>query len=246
MTLYAIGDIHGHLDKLDHALALIEADGGRDAEVIFVGDYVDRGPDSRAVIDRLIEGLGAGRNWTCLKGNHDRMMEWFFEEEEPRHDPQLLVGYHWLHERLGGLTTLASYGVEVPDRMRIGELHQIALPKVPQSHLEFLRGLSISAEREGLFFAHAGIRPGIRLSDQTEEDLIWIRQSFLQYKRAHPKLIVHGHTPAEANEHAGNRVNLDGGAAYGGALVPVAIEGTAFFNLTDRGRVPLRPRGSLF
>lgn len=245
MTLYAVGDIHGHLDKLDHALALIEADGGSEAEVIFVGDYIDRGPDSRAVIDRLIAGRASGRNWTCLKGNHDRMMEWFFEDE-PRHDPHLLVGYHWLHERLGGLTTLASYGVEVSERVRLGDLHQQALPKVPSSHLDFLRSLPLTAERGELFFVHAGIRPGIRLAEQTEEDLVWIRQSFLKYKRAHPKLIVHGHTPVDANEHAKNRVNLDGGAAYGGALVPVAIEGTAFFNLTDKGRVPLKPRGSLF
>lgn len=243
-TLYAIGDIHGHLDKLDRALALIEADGGRDAEVIFVGDYIDRGPDSRGVIQRLIDGRAAGRRWTCLKGNHDRMMEWFFEPE-PRHDPYLLVGYHWLHERLGGTETLASYGVTIPERVRMNALQRTARPLVPDAHINFLRGLSIAVERGDLLFVHAGIRPGVTLASQTEEDLLWIREDFLNHTSSHPRLVIHGHTPGRANEHAGTHVNLDGGAAYGGDLVPVAIEGTDFFNLTDAGRVPLRPRDSL-
>ena len=245
MTLYAIGDIHGHPDKLDRALELIEADGGAGSEVIFIGDYIDRGPDSRAVIQRLIDGLAEGQNWTCLKGNHDRMMEWFFEPE-PRHDPHLLVGYHWLHECLGGIETLASYGVAVEDRVRLNELQERASLMVPAAHLEFLRNLEITAARGDVFFCHAGIRPGVSLAEQTEEDLVWIRQTFLNYTRPHPKLIVHGHTPVKANEHAGNHVNLDAGAAYGGDLVPVAIEGTTFFNLTPRGRKKLKPRGSLF
>ena len=245
MTLYAIGDIHGHPDKLDRALELIEADGGAGSEVIFIGDYIDRGPDSRAVIQRLIDGLAEGQNWTCLKGNHDRMMEWFFEPE-PRHDPHLLIGYHWLHERLGGIETLASYGVMVEERERLNALQERASLMVPAAHLDFLRGLEITADRGDVFFCHAGIRPGVSLAEQTEEDLVWIRQTFLNYTRPHPKLIVHGHTPVKANEHAGNHVNLDAGAAYGGDLVPVAIEGTNFFNLTARGRKKLKPRGSLF
>ncbi|NBQ28203.1 MAG: serine/threonine protein phosphatase, partial [Rhodobacteraceae bacterium] len=88
--LYVVGDIHGHLDTLIDALDLIAVDGGQDAKVVFVGDLVDRGPDSRGVIEYLINGIANGRDWTVLKGNHDRMFEWFMESP-PRHDPHLLV-----------------------------------------------------------------------------------------------------------------------------------------------------------
>ena len=114
--LYAIGDIHGYQAELDRVLSLIEDDGGPDAHVIFLGDYTDRGPDSAAVLDTLVEGKAQGRNWTFLKGNHDRMFEWFMEVP-PRHDPYMMVSLYWLHERLGGAATLESYGIDVrPDR----------------------------------------------------------------------------------------------------------------------------------
>lgn len=241
MTLYAIGDIHGHIAKLDRALALIEADGGKDAEIVFVGDYIDRGPDSRAVIERLMDGLEAGRPWTCLKGNHDRLMEWFFEPE-PRHDPYLPVGYHWFHPRIGGVETLASYGVAVPESVRLSTLQDTARRHVPEAHLSFLRELKLSHEAQGMIFVHAGIRPGVPVSDQTEEDLLWIRQGFLEHPGPHDHLVVHGHTAVDAPEHVGPRINLDGGAAYGRTLVPAAFEAGEVFTLTESGRVPLRPR----
>ncbi|MEO0487310.1 MAG: metallophosphoesterase family protein [Pseudomonadota bacterium] len=241
MTLYAIGDVHGHLDKLDRALRLIETDGGAEAEVVFVGDYVDRGPDSRGVIQRLIDGLEAGRNWTCLKGNHDRMMEWFLEPV-PRHDPHLPIGYYWLHERLGGTDTLASYGIEIAPRTRLIDLAHQARPRIPDAHVAFLRGLKITHDVGAVFFAHAGIRPDVALLDQTEDDLIWIRDQFHAHTAPHPKLVIHGHTPIDTPTHYGNRVNIDGGAAYGGALVPVAIEGRRVFALTDDGRQELLPQ----
>ena len=114
---YAIGDIHGQIHELDRALALITADGGLDANIVFLGDYTDRGPDSRAVFETLIEGKDAGRNWTFLKGNHDRMFEWFMDEPL-RHDPYLNVELYWLHKRLGGDTTLESYGVDASGKSR--------------------------------------------------------------------------------------------------------------------------------
>ncbi|MEL7153593.1 MAG: metallophosphoesterase, partial [Pseudomonadota bacterium] len=110
--IYAVGDIHGYTDELERALELIERDGGANAETIFVGDYVDRGPDSAGVLDILIEGQAEGRNWITLKGNHDRLFEWFMEDP-PRNDPHLLVGLHWFHERIGGLETMGSYGVSL-------------------------------------------------------------------------------------------------------------------------------------
>jgi serine/threonine protein phosphatase 1 len=113
--IYAIGDIHGQKEMLDQALSLIAADGGEDAEIVFLGDYTDRGPDSRAVIETLIAGRDAKRNWHFIKGNHDRLFTRFVREGR-EHDPRVKSGISWLNRRLGGSTTLASYGFE-------GEMH---------------------------------------------------------------------------------------------------------------------------
>lgn len=238
--IYAIPDIHGHLDKLDHALDLIHADGGHDAQIVFLGDYVDRGPDCRGVLQRLIDGQAQGRNWTCLKGNHDRLMEWFLEPF-PRFDPRMLVGFSWFHPRIGGIETLASYGIDVTHDRRYGEVHTEALTKVPQAHLDFLRGLPLFQETPAILFVHGGIRPGVPLTDQTQEDLVWIREPFLSDTRVHPWLVVHGHTALDQATHFGNRVDLDGGAAYGRPLAPAVFEGRDCWLLTDQGRVPLVP-----
>ncbi|MEX0318055.1 MAG: metallophosphoesterase [Ruegeria sp.] len=238
--IYAIGDIHGQLGMLQDALARVEADGGPDARIVFLGDYTDRGPDSRGVIDVLIEGLNAGRNWITLKGNHDRMFAMFMHEH-PTNDDRLLVGYHWLHERIGGIETLASYGVPVVDGDRIYEIHERARAAVPVAHLDFLNALPVSHQEGELLFVHAGIRPGVPLEEQTEHDLIWIRHEFLQDPRPHPWLVVHGHTPAKQAEHCGNRINLDAGAGYGRPLVSAVFEGRRCWRLTDHGRVPLEP-----
>ena len=115
--LYALGDIHGQFDLLQDALAQIEHDGGRDAAVVFIGDLTDRGPDSRKVIDLLIGEITAGRNWIVIKGNHDRMFGWFMQDH-PKMDPELLLGMDWLVPRIGGRTTLASYGVKIDETSR--------------------------------------------------------------------------------------------------------------------------------
>jgi len=195
-TLYAIGDIHGQLSQLDRVLALIDADGGSDAPIVFLGDYTDRGPDSRGVLDRLIEGRDAGRNWTFLMGNHDRMFSLFLQSP-PQVDPYMLVELYWLHPRLGGDTTLASYGVSAKGTRRVKDVHREALDAVAPSHRDFLQDLRLSHETADLYFAHAGIRPGVALADQTQEDLLWIRQDFHNETSRHPKLIVHGHTPVD-------------------------------------------------
>ncbi|MFW8634021.1 metallophosphoesterase family protein [Cribrihabitans pelagius] len=238
--LYAIGDIHGQHAMLEAALALIEADGGRDAQIVFLGDYVDRGPDSRGVIGLLQQGQAEGRNWICLKGNHDRMFEWFLEDI-PRHDPYLLIGYHWLHDRIGGRDTLASYGLTFPDRTRLSELHARAADAVPTAHAAFLRGLPAIWETEDIAFAHAGIRPGAALHQQSEDDLLWIRQEFLDHRGPHPKLIVHGHTALQEPRHYGNRVNLDSGAGFGRPLTAAVFEEGKVWRLTRTGREPLTP-----
>ncbi len=243
-AIYAIGDIHGQLEKLHQALARIEKDGGPEAQIVFLGDYTDRGPDSRGVLDLLVDGKSAGRNWVFLKGNHDRMFELFLQSP-PQADPYMMVELYWLHPRLGGDTTLASYGVDAGGTRRLKDVHAETLNAVPNTHKTFLESLQLTHETAEIFFAHAGICPGVALPDQTEEDLLWIRQEFHQHAGMHPKLIVHGHTPIDAATHYGNRVNLDTGAGYDRALTAAVFDASGIFELTESGRTPLEPKNSL-
>ncbi|MEP2533092.1 metallophosphoesterase [Shimia sp.] len=236
--IYAIGDIHGHLDKLQGALELIERDGGADAKVVFLGDLVDRGPNSRGVIELLINGIAQGRDWTVLRGNHDRMMSYWLSDIS-RPDPQLLVGYHWLHDRIGGLETLASYGVTVEEGDRYCHVHPQAQSAVPQSHQDFLAKLPYFDLDGELLFVHAGIRPEIPLAEQSNDDLCWIRRKFLEYEKPHPWLVVHGHSHVRTAEHRGNRVNLDTGAGYGRELTTAVFERRDCWVLKDTGRARL-------
>ncbi|MDP7152568.1 MAG: metallophosphoesterase [Paracoccaceae bacterium] len=236
--LYVIPDIHGHADKLAHALDLIEADGGPDAKIVFLGDYIDRGPDSKGVLQHLIDGHAAGRNWTFLKGNHDRLMAYFFADPM-LFDAQFLIGYSWFHERLGGIETLASYGVEVREGRRHSEVLAEARQAVPQSHLDFINGLTLTHLAGECLFVHAGIRPEVALERQIEQDLVWIREEFHDYRKPHPWLVVHGHTVVPQPTHYGNRINLDAGAGYGRPLAAAVIEGRDCWLLTDTGRAPI-------
>lgn len=238
--IYAVPDIHGHADKLDAALSLIEEDGGPDAKILFLGDYIDRGPDSKGVLQMLVDGKVAGRNWVFLKGNHDRFLEYFFENPM-RFDPQFLVGYSWFHERLGGIATMASYGVEVREGRRHFEILAEAQDAVPKSHLDFIRNLDLTYQQDGLLFVHAGIRPEVPLGQQKEQDLVWIREEFHDFRKPHPWLIVHGHSVVKQPTHYGNRINLDAGAGYEKPLRPAVIEGRDCWILTDNGREKLEP-----
>ncbi len=238
MTLrsYAIGDIHGRLDLLVAAHARIQADraltGDAEAPVIHVGDLVDRGPDSRGVIDLLLRGQMAGQPWIVLKGNHDRMLLLHLQGQR---DPALRVDADYLHPRIGGTETLASYGIapQTPPAR--------AAATIPPAHLAFLRDLPLFWQRGPVLFVHAGIRPGVALQDQAETDLLWIRAPFLEHPHPHPWLVVHGHTHLDAPRHHGNRVNIDSGAAYGGPLTAVVIEGRDVWVLEPEGRRPLLP-----
>lgn len=238
--IYAIGDIHGRLGLLHQALERIERDGGADAPVVFIGDYCDRGPQSSDVIQLLIDGQAEGRDWTCLMGNHDRMFAMFLEDY-PRNDARLLVGYHWLHDRLGGLETLRSYGVDVPEGSRIYEVHAELRSAVPAAHKEFLLGLPYWRAADDVLFVHAGIRPGVPIEAQDPDDLVWIREEFLGDRTDHGPLVVHGHTAIQAATHHGNRINIDSGAAYGRDLTTVVLEGRQCWTLTEAGREILAP-----
>lgn len=260
--IYAIGDIHGQLEALERALALIEADGGPDAHIVFLGDYTDRGPDSKGVVEKLIEGRNQGRNWTFVKGNHDRFFSHFVQFGR-EHDPAVKSGISWLNFRLGGTATLASYGIKSNpepsfERRADGleyllgfqngdlvispqDVHAEANKAVPQHHLDFLDANPLTYETEDLFFVHAGLRPGIAFKDQDPEDFLWIRDGWLDDPRDHGKLVVHGHTALDYPQHYGNRVNLDGGAGYGRPIIPAVFEGRTCWLLTQSGREPLVP-----
>ena len=240
MLTYAIGDIHGHLAKLEDLHGQIAADrvahGAAGAPVIHVGDLVDRGPDSRGVIDFLLDGEARGENWIFLKGNHDRMFRGFLDDPD-HHDRRLRTDLSWLHDRLGGAETLASYGVRDAGARLLQDLQAEAREAVPAPHVAFLDRLQPYSLWGEVLFVHAGIRPGIDLRAQTEDDLLWIRREFLEDTRDHGALVVHGHTPVEAVTHYGNRLNIDTGAGYGDALSAVAIDGAEVWQLTPRGRV---------
>jgi len=204
MRSYAIGDIHGHLDQLKRAHALIAADrafcGDTDAPVVHIGDLVDRGPESCGVIDYLMQGVAAGKNWVVLKGNHDRMFSLFMEEPK-RQDPVLRQDLSWLHPRIGGAITLGSYGVDNAGDRPVDKVHADATARVPTAQLRFLKALPTSYRRGEVYFAHAGIRPDVALEDQAENDLVWIRDPFLEYRKPHGPLIVHGHTALQVANH---------------------------------------------
>ncbi len=238
--VYAIGDVHGQLDELQRVLSLIEADGGPDAQIVLLGDYVDRGPDSRSVIDLLIGANTAGRNWTMIMGNHDRYFTRFMADATV-HDPATRDDLFWLNPRLGGDKTLLSYGVDAADGDPIDSVHAAALATVPAAHVEFLQARPRSHAAGDLLFVHAGIRPGVPVNEQTENDLLWIRKGWIEDGRDHGPLVVHGHTALDHPEHYGNRVNLDAGAGYFRPLHAAVFEGRDCWLLTDQGRVPLRP-----
>jgi serine/threonine protein phosphatase 1 len=242
MRTYAIGDIHGHLDKLIEAHRWISDDRARTSDtaapVVHIGDLVDRGPDSRGVIEFLVKGQAGGAPWATLIGNHDRMFLGFLRDPD-HHDPGLRPNLHWVHRNLGGAETLASYGVDRADERLLFDLHDEAVRQVPGSHVEFLTSLPYFYRRGDLFFVHAGIRPGVPLERQSTDDLVWIRGDFLDDRRDHGVLVVHGHTPVEGATHYGNRLNIDTGAGFGDALTAVVIEGDGVWSLGPAGRSPV-------
>ncbi len=219
--IYAVGDIHGRADLLADLLAAIAGDaGGARHELIFLGDYVDRGPDSRGVID-LILGASANPAVTAvaIKGNHEEAMLEFLADAT--------FGPVWAQH--GGGATLLSYGVEPPsNRMDHGQWERARLAllgALPSAHLAFLNGLQLFERRGDYLFVHAGIRPGVPLEDQSARDMMWIRREFLDHGKPLGHVVVHGHTPESEPFEGVHRIGVDTGAYYSGRLTAVRLSG---------------------
>lgn len=244
MRSYAIGDIHGHLGLLQQAHRWIEADrqrtGDHDAPVLHLGDLVDRGPDSAGVIRFLREGIAGGAPWIVLKGNHDRLFEHFLTRPDWQ-DPQFRPGFTYLHPLVGGAETLMSYGLYRQTSFHIKRARADALQAVPPEDIAFVQSLPLLHTYGAVLHVHAGIRPGVPLDRQAEQDLLWIRDPFLMDTRDHGPLIVHGHTPIQRPMHYRNRVNIDSRAAYGGPLTAIVVEHRQVWMLDGSGRVALTP-----
>jgi serine/threonine protein phosphatase 1 len=241
IRLYGIGDIHGHFNLVERLIGIIEQDnsnrGPARTTLIFLGDYVDRGPDSKGVIDWLLR-CRARRNllvrdrlsappppfsFLFLKGNHEHALLSFLD------DPA--TGRFWLKH--GGDVTLHSYGV---DKKIVGqalwrgqpwltEASAIFRTLLPDDHLRFYRALELTYRAGDYLFVHAGVNPDVPLHDQSEEDLLWIRDRFLKSSHDFGAVIVHGHSPARAPEDLPTRIGIDTYAYKTGTLTAVGLEG---------------------
>ncbi|QJU57279.1 serine/threonine protein phosphatase [Sphingomonas sp. AP4-R1] len=233
--VYAIGDIHGRADLLARLLDQIRADRARQAPgaeptlAIFLGDYVDRGPQSRQVIDLLLEfRRDPAFESRFLLGNHEDTMLDYLDGQ--------VSGLGW--SRHGGAATLQSYGVAPPaeeSRAAWSARRKALVAAVPPEHRAFLEGLELTISLGQILFVHAGIRPGVALDQQSKRDLLWIRREFLEAERTDPWLVVHGHTPKGEAYGAPGRLCLDSGGYISGRLTAASFCGDTV-RLIETGR----------
>lgn len=225
-AVYAVGDIHGRLDLLDDLLRRIEADARRfpagiDKTLIFLGDYIDRGPASKGVVDRLLGEPLAGFSTIRLMGNHEEAMLAFLDS--------ITDGLDWL--TFGGLETLLSYGVPLRtlpgSDAQVIELREALAEAVPAEHLRFFRNCHLRHEIGDYVFVHAGVRPGVPLDRQTPADMMWIRDDFLRSRVPLPDhVVVHGHTIVDLPQDRTHRIDLDTGAFFSGRLTSLVLHET--------------------
>lgn len=218
MRYYAVGDIHGRADLLADMQRRIATDlrhYAGEATVIYLGDYVDRGPDTRGVIDRLIAcRLGSERVY--LKGNHEDMLLQFLDKPSKYR--------RWLN--VGGLQAARSYGLTgspVSDNDLIAFAAELGTT-LPEAHVNFLKSLQLSHTTERYFFCHAGVRPGTPLAKQDAHDLMWIKADFLEHRKSFGKVVVHGHSPGDVVDIRPNRIDVDTRAHATGRLSCVVLE----------------------
>ena len=222
--VYAIGDIHGRLDLLTRLHASIAADAAAAATdrrvLVYVGDYVDRGPHSSGVIDLLLDSPLPGFETVHLLGNHEDAMLRFPDD--------ITVGPTWLY--YGGVETLLSYEIDLPpgawrDERELRRLQGEVRRRVPRRHVEFLRRMKMTHEEGDYLFVHAGIRPGVPIERQVREDLLWIRGEFLESRTNHGRMVVHGHTISQAPDVQPNRIGIDTGAFFSNRLTCLVLDG---------------------
>ncbi len=234
---YAVGDIHGRLDLMVELLTVLEARAAEEIReglapiVVFVGDYVDRGPNSAGVIDLLLKGAPLGYERRFLKGNHEQSMLAFMAAP--------LDNRAWLLQ--GGAETLRSYDVRPPSPIgaKDEDWERVAVEfrsKLPEAHLDFLNGLERYVVLGDYVFVHAGVDHARTLEQQTDDDLYWSRQRFLASKKRFSHVVVHGHTPAELPYIDERRIGVDTGAYASGMLSAARFEGTdvTFLSAMDR------------
>ena len=210
--IFAIGDIHGCLEKVKALIKRIPISWGRDV-LVFLGDYVDRGPDPAGVVQFIVE-LQAEYPGSviCLKGNHEVMFMDFLKNGAA--SGAFLT--------FGGDKTLKSYGISLESPGRE------AARLMPYSHLQFLKSLPICFETERFFLVHAGVKPGIPLEKQKEEDMLWIRHEFIRSDYDWGKRIIFGHTPFDTPLLKPNKIGIDTGAVYGGRLTCLVLPDVEF------------------
>jgi serine/threonine protein phosphatase 1 len=221
--LYCIGDIHGRLDLLQEVHRKIASDASDFDGVkirVYLGDYVDRGPHSKQVIDCLLENNCPDFKAVFLLGNHEQVLLEFLRNKDPS------IAHEWF--RFGGLSTLASYGVTVHGAPMVKDVERLQAEfkeKMPAAHLAFFERLVLNYDIGGYFFVHAGVRPKIKLHRQRPEDMLWIREEFLNSDVFHGKVIVHGHSISDEPEIRHNRIGVDTGAYASGKLTCAVFEG---------------------
>lgn len=219
--VYAIGDIHGRDDLLGRLIAMVDADSAArppaDVTLVLLGDLLDRGPESRAVVDRAI-ALSGERTVRAIKGNHEEVFLKALNGDEE--SLELLL-------RFGGDATLVSYGISGLDVVALdtGSLVWRLASAVPRAHVDFLGAMEDRVAIGDYLFVHAGVRPGIALDRQKAADLRWIRNAFLDHRGDHGAMIVHGHSITTEPELHENRLGIDTGAYESGVLTALGLEG---------------------
>lgn len=219
--LYAVGDIHGRLDLLDDLLARIEADVRAapvdGAAIVFLGDLIDRGPDSAGVIERL-RTLGDFPKSLFLLGNHEEILLRVLNAEPG-------MAYDWLG--FGGDACVESYGVSASTLQAMDEdrIARVLAEAMPPEHVAFLKGFGDTFRFGDYLLVHAGIRPGVAIEDQQPEDLRWIRRPFLTDNHDHGVMVIHGHTISDGVDRRANRLGIDTGAYRTGVLTAAVVEG---------------------
>ncbi|HBI47736.1 MAG TPA: serine/threonine protein phosphatase [Smithella sp.] len=203
--IFAIGDIHGCLEKLKELMSRIDIDSQNDT-LIFIGDYIDRGRFGREVVDYVIRLKGEYKNTICLLGNHEYMFARYLECV----DEDIYLGN-------GGINTLQSYGIFLSDDAEERKR------KIPEKHRQFFESLLPYYETEDYIFVHAGFRTGLPLKEQTIDDLLWIRYKFIESEHDFDKIVVFGHTPLTNPLIDKNKIGIDTGAVYGGKLTCVEL-----------------------